>query len=246
MSARAAVAARPVAVCPSSGRTEGGAVVEVSRGPDGAGTGWDGVAVASRRAVTALVRTARTSGADGLVGVRLTTGPDGVRASGLLVRRGLVRAAADLDDRDDGDDPFATHLPFAAAALAVEAGLRPRSVVVTAVRAARHDRTGDAGDADEAGDLQDPPDVAALVAVAHDAASGAWRTARRRRGPATVLLDDLATTWRAAACPAEAGARDVEVVLTSLGTVLAGSATKAAARAVTDRLDRVVVAVGAG
>ena len=240
------MAVRPAPACPAaSGGPSSGAVVGSSRGPDGSGTDWDAVAVASRRAVADLVRSARARAADGVVGVRLTTGADGVRASGLLVRRGPVDRQSALDD--DPDDVFATHLPFDAAALAVEAGLRPRRLLVTAVRAALHVGVPPAGVPSAAAGPGpwETPDVEALVAAAHDAAAGIWRSARRRRGPVTVLLGNVSTTVHEVPCRAGAGTHDVGAVLVAVGTVLDGSSGTAAARAVADRLGRVVVAVGA-
>lgn len=200
---------------------------------------WAAAAVARRRALRSLRRQAAATAVDGVVGIRFEPSQDGrwVVVHGTAVRRRRVPVPADLPD-----EPFTTHLPLGAAALAVEAGLVPRRLVVTSCRVAAHAPL----DAFPEPDVLRSTTTGILAARMREALDDVWRSAGRRRGGGTVAVGPVDLTSARSDCPVT-GAHDVDVVALGVGTVLAGTVRRTPeARDLADRLATLVVPVGAG
>lgn len=245
MTARVAVPAGTPARCPAEeGRTARlgwrprMVLAEVDRGLDEMPPAWAAQLVARRRALRDLRRTAKAFGADGIVGVTFEPDGDHVVGRGVTVRRRRVPVTGLTDE------VFTTHLSLDAADLAVEAGLTPRRVVLSACRAALHDPT-DGWPEPAFPQPGEEPSLDHLVGVVHDLAAEVWRAAGRRRGPSTVLVGAVEVRSGLEPCTG-AGRHDAAVVLLATATVLAGAVDRSpAARDVARGLGRLVVPVAA-
>ncbi|MBI4942363.1 MAG: hypothetical protein HY830_16595 [Actinobacteria bacterium] len=247
MTARVAVPAGLPARCPADdGRhTRLGwrprmVLTEVNRDLDETPPAWAAPAVARRRALRDLRRTAKAFGADGIVGVTFEPDGDHVVGRGVTVRRRRVPVAGLTDE------VFTTHLPLDAADLAVEAGLAPRRVVLSACRAALHD-PADAWPEPAVPQPGEEPSLDHLVGLVHDLAAEVGRAAGRRRGPSTVLVGAVDVRSGLEPCSGAGSEPDAAVVLLATATVLAGSVDRSpAARDVAHGLGRFVVPMAAG
>lgn len=246
MTARVAVPNGGPVRCPTGARGAGRprpgrdqTYTEANRDLDETPPAWAALAVARRRALRELRRTAEAFGADGVVGVTFQTHDGYVVGHGVTVRRRRVPAAA------PSDEAFTTHLSHEAADLVVEAGMTPRRVVVNACRAVLHDPQ--AGRPDRSGAVPgEPGGLDRLVAAAREAVTDVWRGAGRRRGPSTVLVGPVEVAAELVPCSQMPGRYDEQVVVLGTATVFAGAADRSRAADLVARLERIVVPVGAG
>ncbi|WP_088288932.1 hypothetical protein [Kineosporia sp. A_224] len=247
MTARVAVPAGVPARCPADdgrparlGRRPRMVLTEVDRDLDETPPAWAAIAVARRRALRDLRRTGKAFGADGVVGVTFEPDGDHVVGTGVTVRRRRVPVTGLTDE------VFTTHLSLDAADLAVEAGLAPRRVVLSACRAALHDPT-DAWPEPAFPEPGEEPSLGRLVGAVHDLAAEVWWAAGRRRGPSTVLVGEVEVRSGLEPCSGADGRHDAAVVLLATATVLAGAVDRSpAAKDVARGLGRFVVPVAAG